>query len=255
MADVPTGGVRRFRPGIMELIFYVGLLSAIAAITLAMISPLREAKSEVGGFAKRQMYLTGMTGFSEKKKDYSWYSEEICKHYRVSVAELSDPVTAASNEALGNASPTKFCAMYRGCRDIEALRCVWYKKVQDAGELAFMLLAAGTLLYAIACVLTIFRLNPRIIAAVGMIGGFVMEYGFMHWIHISDALFNVQRTMVFVPYASLTGASTSILVCCGLTTLMPLSTLRMVDHYKEAPEKPPEEPQAGEAEEEDEPPE
>merc|ERR1719486_1337485 len=118
--------------------------------------PLRTAGTEIGGVPARSMYLTKMTGFSGNTQPYSWYSEETCRHYRVSVGQLSDPVTAASNEALGNASPTKFCAMYRGCRDIEALRCVWYKKVQDAGELAFMLLAAGTLLYAIACVLTIF---------------------------------------------------------------------------------------------------
>lgn len=233
--------IRKFRPSACELLFWLGLITAIIAVVLAFVMPLRVAKAEIGGFPKRKMYLKKMTGFSEKAKPYTWYGEETCKHYRVSVGELSDPVTAASNEALGNASPTKFCSMFRGCRDIEALRCIWYKKVQDGGNSAGMMMIVGTALYAVACSLVVFRLNPRIIAAVGIIAGFVLAYGFLSWVMVSDAMINFQRTMVFVPYATLTGASKGIAVCALLTILAPLSALRMVDNYKEAPDAPPEE--------------
>merc|ERR1719375_2192217 len=97
---------------------------------------------------------------------------------------------------------------------------------------------AGVALYAVACVLVIFRLNPKIIAAVGIISGFVVIYGFKEWVLVSDAMMNFQRTMVFVPYASLTSMSTVIFVCALLMTLAPLSALRMVDYYKEAPDTP-----------------
>lgn len=243
--------IRKFRPSICEILFWLGLLGGIVACVFANMMVLREAKGEIGSFPKRKMYLKEMTGFSEKKHAYSWYGEETCKHYRVSVSQLSDPVTAASNEALANASPTKFCSMYRGCRDLEAVRCVWYKKVEEAGGSASMMMMAGTGLYAVACVLVIFRLNPKIIASVGIIAGLVVIYGFLIWVHASDAMMNFQRTMVFVPYASLTTNSTIVLAGGLFMTLAPLSALRMVDHYKEAPDAPPEEAQAGEFEAEE----
>jgi len=245
--------VRKFRPSILEIVFWIGGLCGIVAVTLAYIVPLRTAGTEIGGFPARSMYLTKMTGFSGNTQPYSWYSEETCRHYRVSVGQLSDPVTAASNEAIGNASPTKFCSMYRGCRDIEAIRCVWYKKVGEGGDMGGILMIAGLCLYLVGCVLVVFRLNPRIIAAVGIVGGFTLTYGFLHWVQLSDALLNFQRTMVFVPYAKLSGGSMAIFAMAGLMTLAPLSTVRMVDHYKEAPDVPDEpDTQAGEAEAEDE---
>lgn len=95
--------VRRFRPSFLEIIFWLGSLVAITSLVLAMLMPLRVAKAEIGGFPQRKMYLRMMTGMSETKQKYIWFGEEICKHYRVSVAELSDPTTSASNDALANA--------------------------------------------------------------------------------------------------------------------------------------------------------
>jgi hypothetical protein len=230
--------IRKWRPGLCEWILFAGFAVAIAAEVLVNVVPLRESKAEIGGFPARKMYLKKMTGFSKKAKEYKWFAEEICKHYRVSVGELSDPVTAASNDALGKASPTKFCGMFRGCRDIEALRCVWYKKVGEAGALANTLMASGSGVYGIACTLCVWRINPRIIAALALIGGGVMCYGLFHFIQTADAMDNFQRTMVFVPYASLSGGGMATAVCCGLTLLFPLSTIRMVNYYKEAPDVP-----------------
>lgn len=241
--------IRKFRPSALEIVFCLGLLTSLVAVILVYMVPLRVAKAEIGGFPKRTMYLTTMTGFSNKKKPYTWYGEETCKHYRVGAWDQLDPAFKASNDALANASPTKFCAMFRGCRDIEAIRCVWYKKVEDGGAMAGILMIVGLCLYAGACTLIVFRINPRLIAALGLIGGFVLAYGFISWMMLTDAMLNFQRTMVFIPYAKISGGSLAIGVCILVTILFPLSAMRMVDHYKApAPDDPIPEEDDGETE-------
>lgn len=197
--------------------------------------PLRTAKAEIRGWPTRDMKLRGQTDVIGAFEPWEYWRKETCDAYILAKDKLSSPAAVKQSSVMAETKIPGIpimCTTFPGCRRHAAVRCSWYRSIEQAKNMTLGCQVTGLMLYAAACMAVAIGLNMRIVTAFGTLGGAFVLAGLYMWNVLLDGFLNAIRVQVFWPYAHL-AKGTILGTIFGLMMLgTSFTSINLVFHQK-----------------------